>query len=98
MVKDLSDSESGNLLCHHLNLSFRLTARILLYVPSHRQDRTYHSRCYTGWGALAGTRNRSVGTTNEMFSSILMNVKDVILLDYCRNSSELNFMKLNMCY
>ena len=32
MVKDHSDSEKGNLL----------TARVLLYAPSHRQDSTYH--------------------------------------------------------
>ena len=48
MVKDHSDSEKGN--------SFRLTARVLLYAPSHRQDGTYHRLCYTSRGALAGTR------------------------------------------
>ena len=37
--------------------SYRLTARVLLYAPSHRQDNTYHSLCYTSRGALAGTRN-----------------------------------------
>ena len=30
---------------------------VLLYAPSHRQDSTYHSLCYTSRGALAGTRN-----------------------------------------
>ena len=46
MVKDHSDSEIGN----HMGYSFRLTARVLLYAPSHRQDNTYHSLCYTiGW-------------------------------------------------
>ena len=33
--------------CHHIGYSFRLTARVLLYAPSHRQDSTYHSLCYT---------------------------------------------------
>ena len=47
MVKDHSDSEKGN--------SFRLTARVLLYAPSHRQDSTYHGLCYTSRGALAGS-------------------------------------------
>ena len=47
--------------CHHIGYSFRLTARILLYAPSHRQDSTYHSLCYTSHGALAGTRNSSMG-------------------------------------
>ena len=30
--------------CRH---SYRLTARVLLYAPSHRQDNTYHGLCYT---------------------------------------------------
>ena len=45
--------------CHHIGYSFRLTARVLLYAPSHRHDSTYHSLCYTSRGALAGTRNSS---------------------------------------
>ena len=52
MVKDHSDH------CRHMGYSFRLAARVCLYVPSHRQDSTYHSLCYTSCGALAGTRNR----------------------------------------
>ena len=43
--------------CRHIGYSFRLTARVLLYAPSHRQDSTYHGLCYTSRGALAGTRN-----------------------------------------
>ena len=40
--------------CYHVGHSFQLTARVLLYAPSHRQDSTYHSLCYTnlhrtGW-------------------------------------------------
>ena len=44
--------------CRHIGYSFRLTARVLLYAPSHRQDSTYHGLCYgnllheswsTGW-------------------------------------------------
>ena len=53
MVKDHSDR--GN--------SFRLAARVLLYAPSHRQDSTYHSLCYTSRGALAGTRDKLNGST-----------------------------------
>ena len=44
----------------HMGYSFLLTARVLLYAPSHRQISTYHSLCYTSRGALAGTRNSSV--------------------------------------
>ena len=43
--------------CCHIGYSYRLTARVLLYAPSHRQDNTYHGLCYTSCGALAGTRN-----------------------------------------
>ena len=45
--------------CRHIGYSYRLTARVLLYAPSHRQDNTYHGLCYTSRGALAGTRNIS---------------------------------------
>ena len=51
--------------CRHMGYSFRLTARVLLYAPSHRQDSTYHSLCYTSRGALAGTRNSSMGPPHE---------------------------------
>ena len=50
MVKDISDSERGNPLPPHRLL--RLTARILLYAPSHRQDNTYHGLCYTSRGEI----------------------------------------------
>ena len=51
--------------CRHIGYSFRLTARVLLYAPSHIQDSTYHGRCYTSRGALAGTRNSSMGSPHE---------------------------------
>ena len=51
--------------CRHIGYSFRLTARVLLYAPSHRQDNTYHGLCYTSRGALAGTRNSSMGPPYE---------------------------------
>ena len=49
--------------CRHIGYSLLLTARVLLYAPSHRQDSTYHGLCYTSRGALAGTRNSSMGST-----------------------------------
>ena len=64
MVKDHSDSERGNQLLPH-RLLFPLAARVLLYAPSHRQDSTYHNLCYTSRGALAGTRNSSMGPPHE---------------------------------
>ena len=33
--------------CCHMDYSFQLTARVLLYGPHHRQDNTYHGLCYT---------------------------------------------------
>ena len=51
--------------CRHIGYSYRLTARVLLYAPSHRQDNTYHNLCYTSHGALAGTRNSSMGPPHE---------------------------------
>ena len=56
MVKDHSDSKRGN-----MGYYFRLAARVLLYASSHSQDNTYHDLCYTSRGALAGTRNSSMG-------------------------------------
>ena len=47
--------------CRHIGYSFRLSASVLLYAPSHRQDSTYHGLCYTSRGALFGTRNSSMG-------------------------------------
>ena len=47
--------------CRHIGYSYRLTARVLLYAPSHRQDNTYHGLCYTSRGELVGTRNSSMG-------------------------------------
>ena len=51
--------------CRHIGYSYWLTARVLLYAPSHRQDNTYHGLCYTSRGALAGTRNSSTGPPHE---------------------------------
>ena len=64
MASDHSDSEKGNPLPPH-RLLFPITARVLLYALSHRQDSTYHGLCYTSRGALAGTRNSSMGPPHE---------------------------------
>ena len=60
VVKDLSDSERGNLLPPH-GLLFPISSKGL-YASSHRQDNTYHSLCH---GALAGARNSSMGPPHE---------------------------------
>ena len=64
MVKDHSDSEKGNPLPPH-GLLFSINSKVLLYAPSHRQDNAYHGLCYTSRGALAGTRNSSMGPPHE---------------------------------
>ena len=53
--------------CRNIGYYFRLTARVLLYAPSHRQDSTYHGLCYTSRGALAGTRNSSMVQGDMLF-------------------------------
>ena len=60
MVKDHSDSERGNLLPPH-RLLFPISSWVL-YASSHRQDNTYQGLCYTSRGALAVTRNSSMGS------------------------------------
>ena len=55
----------GHIASDHMCYSFQLTARVLLHASSHRQDNTYHSLCYTSRGALAGTRNSSIGPPHE---------------------------------
>ena len=51
--------------CRHMDYSFRLAARVLLYASSHIQDNTYHGLCYTSCGALDETRNSSMGPPHE---------------------------------
>ena len=53
-------AERGNPLLHYMSYSFLLAARVLLYAPSHRQDSTYHSLCYTS--RTTGTRNSAIGS------------------------------------
>ena len=57
--------------CRHIGYSYRLTARVLLYAPSHRQDNTYHGLCYTSRGALAGNGNSSIGCMNRAVNILL---------------------------
>ena len=66
--------------CRHIGYSFRLTARVLLYAPSHRQDNTYHGLCYTSCGALVGARNSF--DTNKVKKRMLFNkTRQVFLQD-----------------
>ena len=66
--------------CRHIGYSYRLSARVLLYAPSHRQDNTYHGLCYTSRGALAMCiecqRKRKRTTTKEIV------VKPILSVDF----------------
>ena len=81
-------SEFGTILivrketrCRHIGYSYRLTARVLLYAPSHRQDSTYHGLCYTSRGTLVGTRNSSIGHRFEIqYTKIYKSVLLLFLL------------------
>ena len=55
MVNDHTDNEGGNPLSPH-GLLFPISSN-----GSFRQNSTYHGLCYTGRGALAVTRNSSMG-------------------------------------
>ena len=44
MIEDHSDSERKENRCRHIGYSFRLTARVLLYAPSHIYD-SHFSQC-----------------------------------------------------
>ena len=57
--------------CRHIGYSYRLTARVLLYAPSHRQDNTYHGLRYTSRGALVGTRNSSMGPAHVKSTQVV---------------------------
>ena len=76
----------------HIGFSFRLTARVLLYAPSHRQDSTYHGLCYTNRGVLVGMRNSSMGPPHEgrRISNLLVSVALICLVLYLKKD---NFMK-----
>ena len=88
MVKDHSDSERGNPLLPH-RLLFPISSKgSFLYASSHRQDNTHHVLCYTTCGALAGTRNSSMGppwridpTTHRTMSSILDMVQNILCVN-----------------
>ena len=58
--------------CCHMGYSFWLAARGLLYAPSHRQDSTHHSLCYTSRGALASFRSSMQHNHYEVSLSILI--------------------------
>ena len=73
--------------CRHIGYSYRLTARVLFYAPSHRQDNTYHGLCYNSRGALAGTRNITIIIILKKIKKIIMTIiiiiKEIIKIVKC---------------
>ena len=66
--------------CRHIGYSFRLTARVLLYAPSHRQDSTYHSLCYTSRDAVL--QSHLIGQCFvKSFTKVL--VGTILFWEYC---------------
>ena len=65
MVMDHSVSEKGNPLPPH-GIFFTINSKgsFICTIPK-EQDNTYHGLCYTSRGALAGTRNSSMGSPHE---------------------------------
>ena len=57
--------------CCHIGYSYRLTARVLLYAPSHIQDSTYHGLCCTSRGAQA-LLVQSLQVNNTVLSPLLL--------------------------
>ena len=46
--------------CNYTGYFIQLAASVLLYIPTHRQDSSYLSICYSSCGTLDGTRNSSM--------------------------------------
>ena len=91
--------------CRHIGYSYRLTARVLLYAPSHRQDNTYHGLYYTSRGALAGMRNSSMGYINKNgFINICYTGKHSNILNFIQEAFKttdkfnMNYIKQTMMY
>ena len=83
--------------CCHIGYSYRLTARVLLYAPSHRQDSTYHGLCYTSRGALDGTRYSSMGPPwriDPMFHHTISEHPYISLPPYCKRPFPVNHLLL----
>ena len=57
--------------CRHIGRSYRLTARVLLYAPSHRQDNTYHGLCYTSCGVYSAISRSSQCSTTGLTKSVV---------------------------
>ena len=85
MVKDHSDSESGNLLPPH-GLLFPISSKGSFICTIHRQDSLYISLCYTNRGALAETKiDREIDRETDRQTDIQIDRQ--IDADFLRNIS-----------
>ena len=58
--------------CRHIGYSYRLTARVLLYAPS-------HGFCYTSRGALVGMRNSSMGMSAKHKADVVIKISNLLI-------------------
>ena len=82
--------------CRHMGYSFRLTARVILFAPSHIQDNTYHSLCYTSRGALAVTSNSTMGPSLRIDPTIHHTMSECSYLGATSRSSEIKNLEFNL--
>ena len=88
MVKDHSVKTETH--CCHMGYSFQLTARVLLYAPSHRQDSTYHGLCYKSWSTgwtekyLNGSTRKVRSDDSSHHERMLLPRNYILLLIYHR--------------
>ena len=73
--------------CCHMGYSFQLSARVLLYASSHRQDSRYHGLCYTSLNFLGGPDLHLGGGGGGLEDGITMIIFPSYLL--CRIKSQM---------
>ena len=61
MLKDHSNSETGNQLLPFYGLPFLISSKSSFYMHQHKRDNTYLNYFYTSHGTLVGMSNSSVG-------------------------------------
>ena len=84
MVKDHSNSERGNPLPPHALLFLISSKGFYMHHP--RQDNTYYGLCYTSCGALAGTRNSSMGAPSTRTTCTIMCCTSMCCTSICCTS------------
>ena len=96
MVKDHSDSERKPPTATTWATLFEQQQKFF-YMHHLRQDKPYHSPCYTSCGALAGKRDSSVGPISgidPMTHRIMSRYSATELIETWKTSIQLQFKKI----